>query len=196
MNPTSFLSSVSTAQQVKQGSTFNIREILPANRSSLATGKLLQGLKMKCSSNLTRTGKESSIVDEGSTQDYNDKVIDLVSPILLKKRKLLITGPDQSNCGETSHHISNLVKDEHKQFPENVTDHNPREKEVLVYDSLREERTAELNITKHENAVSDTASQDSSVAKGAAFLRQVKYLRLFSHYTLYSLIILIGREVS
>lgn len=184
VDPTSFLGSVSTAKQVKQESIFNhLQDILPANRSSLASDKLLQGLKRKCSSDLARTGKESLIIDERSIEDYNEKAVDLVAPILLKKRKLLITGPDQSKHGEKSHHISNLVKNEHLQFSENARDHKSIEKEVLVDNILKEESTVELNIMKHRNEVSETASQSSNAIKGSAYLNEVKYLRFFLFLT-------------
>ncbi|KAL6527902.1 Regulator of telomere elongation helicase 1 [Orobanche minor] len=162
VNPTSSLDSVSTVKQVKQGSIFNhLQDILPANRSSLASGKLLHGLKMKSSSDLARTGKESLISDERSIQDYNEEAVDLVAPILLKKRKLLITGPDQSKHGEKPDHISIVVKNEHLKFSENVHD-------------LTEESTVELNIMKHKNGVSETVSQSSNAVKGSAYLKEVQ----------------------
>lgn len=186
VNPTSSLGSASTAKQLKQGSIFNhLQDILPANRSSLASGKLLQGLKTKCSSDLAHTGKESLIIDERSIQDYNEKAVDLAAPILLKKRKLLIIGPDQSKHGEKSHHISNLMKNEHLQFSENVRDHKPREKEVLVDNVLTEESTVELSIMKHKNDVSETVSQSSNVIKGSAYLNKVKYKFLKCSFNMY-----------
>ncbi|XP_057773006.1 regulator of telomere elongation helicase 1 homolog isoform X2 [Salvia miltiorrhiza] len=182
-NPTSSLDSVFTAEQVKRGSiSSHTREILPANRSSLTSDKLLQGLKMKCSRDLTHTEKESSIIDGRSMQDYDEKAVDLVAPILLKKQKLLITGPNQLKHEEKSNHFSNLVKKEHLQFPENVCDLNPREKEVLIDEHLRERRTIEPDITKHKDVVSETVSKNSTETKGSAFLIQVREKLTESEY--------------
>lgn len=133
---------------------------------------------MTCSRDLTRTGKESLslIIGGGSKQDYDEKAVDLVSPILLKKQKLLVTGPSQSKYGGNSHQFSNLVKKEHLQFPENVCDLNPQDKEVLIDEILKEKRIIEPDIAKHKDVVSETVSKNSNETKGSAFLVQVKYL--------------------
>lgn len=182
-NPTSSLDSSSTAEKVKRGGiSIHTREILPANRSTLASGKLLRDLKMKSSSVLSSSGKESLAIDGRSKQNYDEKAVDLATPILLKKQKLLITGPIQLTHEEKSNHFSNMVKKEHLQFPENVRDLNPRETEVLVGEGTVKPdikmlfRDVKPDIAKHKDAVSETVSKNSIETKGSAFLVEVKYL--------------------
>lgn len=177
VGPISSLDSVSTTEQVKRGSiSNNLREILPANRSSLISDKFLQGSMFKCLRDLTSTGKESLIIDGRNIQDYDEKSGDLVAPSTLKKRKLLISGPDLSNHGEKSRNFSNLVKKDRMLFLQNACNQYPQEKQVLVDDKIIRGKTIELNIVKQEDGVSETVSQKSNETKGSAFLIQVKYL--------------------
>ncbi|XP_042057083.1 regulator of telomere elongation helicase 1 homolog isoform X1 [Salvia splendens] len=188
-NPTSSLDSSSTAEKVKRGGiSIHTREILPANRSTLASGKLLRDLKMKSSSVLSSSGKESLAIDGRSKQDFNETAVDLATPILLKKQKLLITGPTQSTHEEKSNHFSNMVKKEHLQFPENVRDLNPQETEVLVGESTVKPdirmifRDVKPDIAKHKDAVSETVSKNSIETKGSAFLVEVREKLTDSEY--------------
>lgn len=177
MDPTSSLDSVSSTNQVKQGSiSSHLREIAPANRSSLTSDKLLKVSILKCSSDLTRTGKES-FSGKRSIQDFDDEAGDLVAPGILKKHKLLITGPDQSKHCEKSYHFSNLVNNESLWSPENVCNQNPQEKEALVdVEIITENETVEHNIGKHKDVASQTVPHNNDETKGSAFLVQVTYL--------------------
>ncbi|KAG6430041.1 hypothetical protein SASPL_108100 [Salvia splendens] len=188
-NSTSSLDSSSTAEKVKRGGiSIHMREILPANRSTLASGKLLRDLKMKCSSVLSSSGKESLAIDGRSKQDYDEKAVDLATPILLKKQKLLITGPTQSTHEQKSNHFSNMVKKEHLQFPENVRDLNPQETEALVGESTVKPdirmlfRDVKPDIAKHKDAVSETVNKNNIETKGSAFLIEVREKLTDSEY--------------
>lgn len=184
VGPISSLDSVSTTEQVKRGSiSNNLREILPANRSSLISDKFLQGSMFKCLRDLTSSGKDSLIIDGRKIQDCDEKSGDLVASSTLKKRKLLISGPDLSNHGEKSRNFSNLVKKDHLQFLQNACNQYPQEKEVLVHDEVfRGKRTVELNIVKQEDGVSETVSQKSNETKGSVFLIQVQEKLTDSEY--------------
>ncbi|XP_047959212.1 regulator of telomere elongation helicase 1 homolog [Salvia hispanica] len=188
-NPTSSLDSSSTAEKVKRGGfSIHMREILPANRSTLASGKLLRDLKMKSSSVLSSSGKESLAIDGRSKQDYDEKSVDLATPILLKKQKLLITGPTQSTHEEKSNHFRNMVKKEHLHFPENVRDLNPQEPEVLVGENTVKPdirmlfRDVKPDIAKHKDAVSETVNKNNIETKGSAFLIEVREKLTDSEY--------------
>ncbi|KAL1551497.1 Regulator of telomere elongation helicase 1 [Salvia divinorum] len=188
-NPTSSLDSASTAEKVKRGSiSIHMREIPPANRSTLTSGMLLRGLKMKSSSVLTSTGKESLVINGRSKQDYDEKAVDMATPILLKKQKLLITGHTQSTHEEKSNHFSNMVKTEHLQFPENICDLNRQETEVLADERTVKPdirmlfRDVKPDIAKHKDAVSATVSKNNIETKGSAFLVEVREKLTVSEY--------------
>ncbi|KAI3455408.1 hypothetical protein Pfo_012071 [Paulownia fortunei] len=172
------LESSSSTEQVKQHNiSSHLREIVPANRSSLTSDKIFQDSILKCSSDLTRTMKEPLISGKKSIQDLDGETDDLVAPGILKKRRLLITGPDQSKHYEKSdHNFSNLGKKKDIEFSENVSTQNPQEKrEMLVDDEIiTQKRTVAHNIQEHKGVLSHTAPRNNEETKGSAFLIQVR----------------------
>ncbi|KAL8465834.1 hypothetical protein ACS0TY_035084 [Phlomoides rotata] len=176
MGPTTSLDPVSSRKQVKQGSiASNLREIVPANRSSLTSDRLLQGSNLKWSSNLTCVGRKSLISGSRNIEDIDEKASDPLTPCITKKPKLLIAGPDQSKHCEKPHHSNYSVKRESLRFLENVCSQNPEEKEVLAGDEIiTGKRTVELNIGKHKDAGSQSVPHNDDETKGSAFLIQVR----------------------
>ncbi|KAL8043163.1 hypothetical protein ABFX02_09G100200 [Erythranthe guttata] len=176
IEPTCSLDSSSSTKQVKQNSIFSLwREIVPANRSSLTSDKISQDLFLRCSSDL-RTMKEPSISGKGSSQDFDGESSDLAASSILKKRRLLITGPDQSKHHEKSDHkISNLAKKKSFGFTENVSIQNPLERVVLLDDEIvTENGTVVHNIREHKDVLSQSVLNNKEETKGSAFLTQVR----------------------
>lgn len=192
MGPSSSLDIVSSRKQVKQGSiASDMREIVPANRSSLTSDRLHQGSTLKWSSNLTCIGKKSLISGSRNLEDVDEKASDPLTPCTSKKPKLLIAGPDQSKHYEKYHHFNNSVKKESLRFLENVCCQNPEE--VLFGDEIiTGKRTIELNIGKQKDTGSQTVPHNNDETKGSAFLIQVMIFDFLSavqlticHYILF-----------
>lgn len=152
----------------------NLKDIVPANRSSLTSDKLLQSSFFKSSSYAAHTGKKPSISGKESVQDL-DAENDVVEISSSKKRKLLITGPSQCTQGETFDlQLKRLIKNEPLQFSENVSSRNLHEKELLVCDVIDErKRTGGSNIQKQKNDILQTVPCGNEETKGSAFLNQV-----------------------
>ncbi|KAL7099864.1 hypothetical protein ACP275_09G112700 [Erythranthe tilingii] len=174
--PSCSLDSSSSTKQVKQNSIFSLwREIVPANRSSLTSDKISQDSFLRCSSDL-RTMKEPSISGKGSSQDFDGESSDLAASSILKKRRLLITGPDQSKHHEKSdHNISKLAKKKSFGFTENISIQNPLERVVLLDDEIvTENGTVAHNIHERKDVLAQSVLNNKEETKGSAFLTQVR----------------------
>ncbi|PIN10824.1 Helicase of the DEAD superfamily [Handroanthus impetiginosus] len=175
IDPTCSVDSVSFTKQGKQDNiSSHMREIVPANRSSLTSDKIFQRSILKCSSDLTLTEKEDLINGKKSMQELPGEAGDLVPQYTLKKRKLLITGPDQSKHNEKfDHHSSNIVKKENSQ---NVSMQSPQEKgEVLVKNEIiTQKKTVAQNFQEQQGVLLQTVPCNTEESKGSAFLIQVR----------------------
>lgn len=142
MNMTHSLAS-STKQVKQENISWQLREIVPANRSSLTWNKPFLDSSLKCSGDLTRTGVNKMLnmninVEklDGESGDVNESS---------KKRRLLITGP---NCSRNN-------------------------EEVLVScQTIMEKKTAAHMRQGSNDVVSQTASNNGE-EKGSSFLLQV-----------------------
>lgn len=162
MDLPSTLDLVSSRKQVKQASiAANLSEIVPANRSSLTSDRLL--------------GKKSLVTGLRNMDDFDEKASDQLIPCTSKKPKLLIAGPDQSKHCEKPHRFNNSVKRESLRFLENVCSQSSEETEVLASDEIiAGKTTVELNIGKHKDSTSQSVPHNNDETKGSAFLIQVK----------------------
>lgn len=156
---------LTSTKQTKQGNiSSNLREIVPANRSSLATDKIFPTSLFKGSTYMAQAGKGSSIGGKPSVQDSDAETDGLIESCTMKKRRLLITGPNQS-----------------KQSSENASYQNLHEKgKLLVSDDIvAHMRTADLNIQKQKNVIHQTVPRDNEETKGSAFLSQVIFFQTY-----------------
>ncbi|KAG8379928.1 hypothetical protein BUALT_Bualt07G0140700 [Buddleja alternifolia] len=114
MDPTCSLESASSTKLVKQENiSGKLKDVVPANRSSLSSNKPFEDTSSSSSSDPTLAWKKYLISGKKGTQEVNGETGDLIAPCVLKKRKLLITGPDQSKHNEKcDDHLNKLVKNE------------------------------------------------------------------------------------
>ncbi|CAI9773626.1 unnamed protein product [Fraxinus pennsylvanica] len=116
MAATCSLKSVASSCQVKGDILSNmLTGILPANRSSLMSDKLVQDSALKCSTNLKHLDKKNLTTGLNSTLSNKQKIVKLtpevslddkdnepLAPYASKKRKLFIEGPDQRQLHKKS----------------------------------------------------------------------------------------------
>lgn len=171
----------SSTNQVKQHNISSLwRKIVPANRSSLTEEKLSQDPILRSSSDL-HTMEGHLISTKKSLQGFDGETGDLVAPCILKKRRLLITGPDQSKYHKKrDHNFSSLAK-RSLDLSENFSSQNLRVKgEVLVNDEIvTHKEIVAHNIHEQKEDVSQSVPRDEQQIKGSSFLNQVKYFELF-----------------
>ncbi|XP_022889692.1 uncharacterized protein LOC111405159 isoform X2 [Olea europaea var. sylvestris] len=135
------LESMASSCQVKGGNLSNqLREILPANRSSLMSDKLIQDSALKRSTNLKHLDKNFLTTGLNSTQSNKQKIVKLTPEVslddkdnellalyALKKRKLLIEGPDQTQLYKKSDGDSTYSAEQNcPQFSRTGSSQNPQ----------------------------------------------------------------------
>ncbi|XP_051147548.1 regulator of telomere elongation helicase 1 homolog isoform X2 [Andrographis paniculata] len=176
VDPSFSLGLISTRQSKQGNISSNLKEIVPANRSFLKPENGFRNTILKCSGYLTNTGKEPSISEKKNIKDSDAEMGDLVETSLMKKRRMLITGPSQSKQQEMTDHPLKRVKIENSQCSENAGSQNPLGQEDLRVNNnmVTHRSTINLSIPKQKNVVHQTAVHRNEETKGSAFLNQVR----------------------
>lgn len=182
--------SVSSALKAKYcKSSSNLDEIVPANRSSLKSDKLVQKLAMKQSSSLfefenkflaplrkTTLASSHKMVDLTERTLLDKKCDEVIAPCSSKRPRLVITGPDQICCKNSSeNHCCNMLNDE------KLTLSGSQDKiEMLPKEEMTLQTKSTLSNDHGKPSGSVTSSEDAE-SKGSIFLVQVKYFSFNPH---------------
>nr|GMC77545.1 regulator of telomere elongation helicase 1 homolog isoform X2 [Ipomoea batatas] len=175
--------SVSSALKAKNcRSSSNLDEIVPANRSSLKSDKLVQNLDMKRSSSLFEFESKFLPSLRKTAQASNHKLIDLTERTLLDKKsdeviapcsskrpRLVITGPDKVCCKSSSENqCCNMLNDD------KLTLSGSQDKIEML---PKDEPTLQTKVTSsndHGKLSGSVTSSEDAENKGSMFLVQVR----------------------
>lgn len=201
-DPTCSAESLSTSADVKQDNfSGQLREVPPANRSSLSSYKRLN-MTLKHSGDVSYGEKNclipgkrniatsKQVVDLTRNDSQDEKLMDeFIAPCSSKKLKLVKTENSPSQQSRTSHEpqlsvkkasisdpfaVTDLVKQERLQMFENKKDaHNSLT--MSPDDGMTATRVPHLNSQKNKGPLSNPASCGDEEKRGSTFLNQVKY---------------------
>ncbi|KAI5660588.1 hypothetical protein M9H77_29381 [Catharanthus roseus] len=190
-----------SSKQKQHENFHDLAEVVPANLSSLTSRKLVQNKNSKQSSNVFGIEKKLSLHGKRNAQGSNLQTIDLpkhvssddnsgqlMEPCSLKKPRLVISGPDQTEYLDKSHGLSPIRKND--SLASDLTDSLKTEKLQLFEDRYKktaqdgkrlldsqvgEQNLARLPIEqKNKGAETGRPSCDNEENKGSAFLVQVR----------------------
>ncbi|KAI5660587.1 hypothetical protein M9H77_29380 [Catharanthus roseus] len=198
-----------SSKQKQHENFHDLAEVVPANLSSLTSRKLVQNKNSKQSSNVFGIEKKLSLHGKRNAQGSNLQTIDLpkhvssddnsgqlMEPCSLKKPRLVISGPDQTEYLDKSHGLSPIRKND--SLASDLTDSLKTEKLQLFEDRYKktaqdgkrlldsqvgEQNLARLPIEqKNKGAETGRPSCDNEENKGSAFLVQVREKLTDSEY--------------
>lgn len=183
-----------SSKQKQQNNFCHLAEVVPANRSSLTSNKLVHDMALKQSSTALSMGKKLIIPGAKSTQLSNLKTMNLsrhvssdensglMASCSLKKPKLLITG--QTGYGERSLDIATVNKNVHTDdltvslengkplWSGDECQRNARGRKRLLDSRMSEQNSSSLLI-EQKDKVAESGS-DNEEKKGSDFLIQVR----------------------
>ncbi|XP_060205661.1 regulator of telomere elongation helicase 1 homolog isoform X2 [Lycium barbarum] len=186
------------SSSVKQGnSPGRLEDILPANKSSLTSDKLVKNLAVKHASNMLVPVRKDMLISNQKIIDLtkhelsDERRKDVIAPCSLKRPRLTLTGPDcprdhfrkpHDSVGRSSvaHHLlsesdsSYILKNKKSQYSEEKSTQNSNlDRANLLEDEMTPRKTAGLVDLQNEDGIHCSAPCNNE-EKGSAFLVQVR----------------------
>lgn len=186
------------SSSVEQGnSPGSLEDILPANKSSLRSDKLVKNLAVKHASNLLVPGRKDMLISNQQIIDLtkhelsDERPKDIIAPCSLKRPRLTLTGPDCQrdhfrnphdgpDRSSVAHQLlseSNsryILKNKKSQYAEERSTQNSNlNRADLLEDEMTSQKTAGLADLAKEDDIRSSAPCNNE-EKGSAFLVQVR----------------------
>ncbi|XP_016472027.2 regulator of telomere elongation helicase 1 homolog isoform X2 [Nicotiana tabacum] len=187
------------SSSVKQGnSPGSLEDILPANKSSLRSDKLVKNLAVKHASNLLVSGRKEMLISKQKIIDLtkhelpDEQPKDVIAPCSLKRPRLTLTGPDcqrdhsrkshdSPDRSSVAHHLlsesgsSYILKNKKSQYSEERSQQNIKlDRADLLENEMTSRKTAGLVDLQNEDGVDSSVPCNNEEKKGSVFLVQVR----------------------